>query len=169
VATGALAVRGALAPWTDPAVPPVPWRDPHDVEPTDLAAYIGSLERAVQENPDSPAAWTCLGMAHAVNFDVTSSMQALETATEVAPDNFWARLKYAELHYRLRALDRAEEETKKAVNLAENPVQLMLARRQLKDIREIHYRRVPTTSPSTIGRALFLVGLVVVAVLVLWR
>ena len=53
-------------------------------------------------------------MAHAVNYDVYKSMDALEDARAVDPDNFWAQLKYAELHYRLRALNRAEEETRKA-------------------------------------------------------
>ena len=51
-------------------------------------------------------------MAHAVNYDVYKSMDALEDARAVDPENFWAQLKYAELHYRLRALNRAEEETR---------------------------------------------------------
>jgi tetratricopeptide (TPR) repeat protein len=163
----ALAVRGALAPWTDPVVPPVPWRDPQTVSSQDLAAYIASLERTLAVNPDSPAVWTCLGMAHAVNHDVSSSMEALETATQIAPENFWARLKYAELHYRLRALDWAEQETLKAVDLAENALQLALARKQLKDIRAIHYRRVPMIAPSRVGQAVFFCGLLAFAVLVL--
>ena len=45
-------------------------------------------------------------MAHAVNYDVYKSMDALEDARTVDPENFWAQLKYAELHYRLRALNR---------------------------------------------------------------
>ena len=60
-------------------------------------------------------------MAHAVNYDVYKSMDALEEARAVDPENFWAQLKYAELHYRLRALNKAEEETRRAVDLAETP------------------------------------------------
>ena len=105
MATDAMVVSGALAPRPDSSIPAVPWRDPHTVSPRDLAAYIGSLERRCLENPDSPELWTCLGMAYAVNHDVVKSMDALETATDVEPTHFWARLKYGELHYRLRALD----------------------------------------------------------------
>jgi len=152
-------------------VPTVPWRDPHTVSREALGEYIGSLEKSCRETPDSPALWTCLGMAYAVNYDVTRSMDALQTAMEVEPAHFWARLKYAELHYRLRTLDRAEAETLKAVDLAENPLQLAAARKQLRDIRAIHYRRVPLDGPiSTLGLTLFLVGLLLfTAAVVFWR
>lgn len=171
MATEALVVAGALAPRPDSSVPAVPWRDPYTVSPRDLAAYIGDLELRCRENPDSPALWTCLGMAHAVNYDVVKSMDALETATVVAPSNFWARLKYAELHYRLRTLDNAEEETLKAVELAENAYQLSVARKQLKDIRAINWRRVRRDAPaSALGRALFMSLLLVATVAVIvWR
>ena len=76
-------------------------------------------------------------MAYAVNYDVYKSMDALEAATTIDPDNFWAQLKYAELHYRLRTLKRAEEETLKAVELARSPFQLALARKQLQEIRSL--------------------------------
>ena len=167
----AIAVRGAaLVPWTDPLVPAIPWRDPQTVSKEDLAGYIATLERTVELYPDAPAPWTCLGMAYAVNYDVDRSMHALETATQIAPDDFWARLKYAELQYRLRTLARAEEETLKAVDLAENAFQLAAARRQLRDIRAIHYRRVPTVAPSRWGQAVVLTAILVFAAFaVLWR
>src|ERR1700741_1790160 len=119
MATDAMVVSGALAPRTDSSLPPVPWRDPHTVSGHDLAAYIASLERSFRENPDSPELWTCLGMAYAVNHDVVKSMVALETAAEVEPTHFLARLKYGELHYRLHALDTAPRETLKAAVRAE--------------------------------------------------
>jgi hypothetical protein len=136
-----------------------------------LAEYIGGLERSCRDTPDSPALWTCLGMAYAVNYDVDRSMQALQTATEVEPTDFWARLKLGELKYRLRALERAEQDTLTAVDLAENPLQLAVARKQLRDIRAIHYRRVPLDGPaSTLGRTVFLFGLLLFAVaVVIWR
>src|SRR6266699_225642 len=118
-------------------LPPVPWRDPYGVSPADLTAYIQQLEAACLANPQSADLRTCLGMAHAVNYDVYKSMDALEEARAIEPENFWAQLKYAELHYRLRALNKAEEETHRAADLAENPIQLAFARKQMKDIRAL--------------------------------
>ena len=115
----------------------VPWRDPHVVPPTELAAYIGALEQACLDNPGSADLRTVLGMAHAVNYDVPKSMEALEVAVSLDPESFWASLKYAELHYRLRALNRAEDLTITALNLATNGWQLSLARKQLQEVRTL--------------------------------
>ena len=105
--------------------------------PSELAATIGALELACLENPGSAALWTCLGMAYAVNYDVVKAIDALETATRVEPDHFWAQLKHGELQYRLRVLMHAEATTLKAETLAENAWQLSLARKQLKEIRRL--------------------------------
>ncbi len=118
-------------------LPPVPWRDPHTVSPADLARYIEQLELACEQNPRSADLRTCLGMAHAMNYDVYKSMDALELAVQLEPDNFWAQLKYAELHYRLRALIVAERETIKAIDLAGNAWELSLARKMLQEIRRL--------------------------------
>ena len=167
MASAAMVVSGALVERPGSSLPAVPWRDPHTVSPRDLAAYIGSLEQSCRENPGSPEIWTCLGMAYAVNHDVVKSMDALETAAEVAPTYFWARLKYGELHYRLRALDAAEEETLKAVELAENALQLSMARKQLKEIRAINPQRVRRDAPASAwGQALFLSALLIIAIVV---
>src|SRR5213078_4745904 len=124
-------VASRLQPRGD-ALPPVPWRDPYGVSPEDLTAYIQQLDAACLANPQSADLRTCLGMAHAVNYDVYKSMDALEAARAIDPENFWAQLKYAELHYRLRALNRAETETRRAADLAGNSYQLALARKQMK-------------------------------------
>src|SRR5258708_3638690 len=155
----------AVQPWSESSVPAFPWRDPHTVSRTDLAAYIGELERACVESPASPALWTRLGMAYAVNYDVVKSMDALETAAEVDPTHFWARLKYGELHYRLRALDCAEDETLKAVDLAENAIQLSMARKQLREIRALNPPVRRRTPASAAGRAVFLSALMMFAYL----
>ena len=76
-------------------------------------------------------------MAYAMNYEVYKSMDALETAIELAPDHFFAHLKYAELHYRIRALVRAEEETIKALDLATNTWEFSVARNQLQQIRRL--------------------------------
>ncbi len=118
-------------------LPPVPWRDPHTVSPAELAEYIGALEAACERDPRSADLRTCLGMAYAMNYQAYKSMDSLELAVSLEPDHFFARLKYAELHYRLRALARAERETLKAAELASNTWELNLARRQLHEIRRL--------------------------------
>jgi hypothetical protein len=129
---------GVLAPGLSvPRLPALPWRDPHSVPPEKLAELISSLEAACVENPGNADLRTCLGMAHAMNYDVYRSMDALEDARTLAPQNFLAQFKYAELLYRLRALERAETETKVALDLATNGWELAMARHQLGEIRRL--------------------------------
>jgi len=154
------------------ALPPVPWRDPYSVSPTDLAAYIHQLEAACVANPNSADLRTSLGMAYAVNYDVYKSMDALEEARAIDPESFWAQIKYAELHYRLRALNRAEEETRKAADLAANPFQLAIARRQMKAIRELKHssiRNVEWTKPLLAPTVVLSVMLALVFIAMSWR
>jgi len=123
-------------------------------------------------NPRSADLRTCLGVAHAVNFDVYKSMDALEDARRLEPDHFWAQLKYGELHYRLRALNRAEEETRRAADLATTPLQLALARQQLKEIRVLLHscvRNVQWTKPLTIPALTLAAMLVVMFVAMIWK
>jgi tetratricopeptide (TPR) repeat protein len=154
-------------------LPAVPWRDPHSVSPVELAVYIQQLEAACLANPQSADLRTCLGMAHAVNYDVYKSMDALEDARAIDPDNFWAQLKYAELHYRLRALKRAEEETRRAADLATSPFQLAIARQQMKEIRTLQHtsvRNVEWTKPLTMPALVLSAMLVVMfAAMMLWK
>ena len=119
------------------SLPALPWRDPHNVPQGELSAYIQRLERACVEYPRSADLRTCLGMAHAMNYDVYKSMDALEEARSIDATSFWAQMKYAELLYRLRALMRAEAETHKALELAHSPWQLGVARLQLQEIRRL--------------------------------
>ena len=152
--------------------PSVPWKDPYTVPRADLKSYIARIEEQCLANPRSADLRTCLGMAHAVNYDVYKSMDALEEAVAVEPDNFWARFKYAELHYRLRALVRAEEETLKAVDLATTPWQLSVARMQLRTVRKLLHestRNVTWTKPLT-APTLALVGMfVVMTIVMVWK
>ena len=115
----------------------VPWRDPHTVSKEELALHISSLEKGCAENPHSADLRTCLGMAYAMNFEAYKSMDALEAAVKLDETHFFAQLKLSELFYRLRALPKAEEETLKALNLAQNAWELSLARRQLQEIRRL--------------------------------
>jgi len=157
---------------TTPSLPAVPWRDPNDVGPGELRAYIQHLERACLEHPRSADLRTCLGMAYAMNYEVDKSMDALEAAVGLDPENFWAQLKFAELHYRLRVLNRAEEETLKALTLAGNHWQLSLARKQLQEIRALKngcVRNVEWTKPLTAPVLVLSLLLLVVFVTMIWR
>src|SRR5262245_20253032 len=98
----------------------VPWLDPHTVPREDLWLYIRQLEQDCLDEPKSAGLRTCLGMAYAMNYEVDKSMESLETAVSIDPNSFWAQLKYGELNYRLRILNRAETETLKALPLAAN-------------------------------------------------
>lgn len=118
-------------------LPPVPWRDPHSVPPELLKKHIQELEAACELEPASAGLRTCLGMAYAMNYQAYKSMDALEEAVRLEPDHFFAQYKYAELHYRLRALVKAERESIKALDLAETPWEYSLARGQLQTIRTL--------------------------------
>jgi tetratricopeptide (TPR) repeat protein len=137
--TTAIQIRPVeIAPRLRPSrLPALPWRDPHSVPPEELAEFVVSLEEACAQHPDNADLRTCLGIAHAMNYDVYRSMDALEEARRIQPDNFFAQLKYAELLFRLRVIDRAEEETAAALSLAGNASELSLARRQLFEIRQL--------------------------------
>lgn len=127
-------------------VPLVPWKDPSTVTPAELAGYITMLERAVETNPESADLRTCLGMAYAMNYEVYKSMDSLEAAVRLAPRHYFAQLKYAELFYRLRTLEQAEQEAAKAVELAANAWELNMSRRLLLEIRRL--RREGTQKPA---------------------
>lgn len=161
-----------LVPQAPSSLPPVPWRDPHSVPAADLATYIAQLERACIDYPASADVRTCLGIAHAVNHDVYKSMDALEDACAVDPDNFWAQLKYAELHYRLRVLNKAETQTRRAAELAQTPFQLALARKQMKDIRDLKHtciRNVEWTKPLAVPAIVFSILVIAMFAVMMWR
>ena len=168
----AVAQSGPLSQEAPVRLPPVPWRDPHTVSPAQLAEYIHGLEIACEQNPGSADLRTCLGMAHAMNYDVHKSEDALELATQLEPDNFFAHLKYAELHYRLRALVRAEKETLKASELAMNSWELSLARKQLLEIRRLMRegtQKPEWTKPLTRPSLVFLVMAIFLCLVVHWK
>lgn len=153
-------------------LPAIPWRDPHTVSPARLAQYIRELETACEQNPRSADLRTCLGMAHAMNYDVYKSMDALEAAVALEPENFFAQLKYSELHYRLRALICAERETLRALDLAANSWEYNLAHKQLQEIRRLlreGTQKPEWTRPLT-APALLLVALsVILCLAVYWK
>ena len=100
-----------------------------------------------------------------MNYDVYKSMDALELAVQLEPENFWAQFKFAELHYRLRALIVAEQETLKALDLARNAWELSLGRKMLLEIRRL--KRDGTQKPEW-TKPLFRPAMALVAMMVLF-
>jgi len=153
-------------------LPALPWRDPHTVSPAKLAEYIQTLERLCLESPDSADLRTCLGMVYAMNYEVYKSMDALEAAVACDPQHFYAQLKYAELLYRLRALPRAEEETLRALDLAADPWEHSLARKQLQEIRRLlreGTQKPAWTKPLVVPAMLLVAFFVVLSLIQVWR
>ncbi|MCU1335358.1 MAG: hypothetical protein JWO19_939 [Bryobacterales bacterium] len=149
----------------------IPWRDAHTVEPEELQQYISMLEAACVKFPRKADFRTCLGMAHAMNYDPRRSMDALEEARRIEPDNFFAQLKLAELHCSLRALDIAEKETLKAADLAGDASELALAREHLAEVRSLKYQATPASSKPLPVSAVVLMLLVtlIVGILLAWK
>jgi hypothetical protein len=102
-------------------------------------------------------------MAHAMNYDVYRSMDALEEAVRLDGKHFFAQLKYAELLFRIRTLHRAEEETRKALALAGTTWELSLARKQLQEIRAMLRKgnERPVLNKSLRVPALILAGMAI--------
>jgi hypothetical protein len=154
------------------SAPALPWRDPHTVSREELAGHIARLEQACLAHPQSADLRTCLGMAYAMNYEVYKSMDALEVATSLDPQHFWAQMKLAELFYRLRALDRAEIETKKALDLAAGPFQFATSRKQLQEIRRLKHesiRNLTWNKPLAMPAALFSLAVLGLFVLMAWK
>ncbi len=109
-------------------------------------------------------------MAHAMNYDPLKSMDALEIAKEIEPESFIAQMKYSELLFRLRVLIRAEEETIRAANLAMNPWELSLARKQLLEIRRMMREgtQKPTWDKPLTAPVLVLLSMIAVIFLVMY-
>jgi hypothetical protein len=171
LASSALApVTGTLTPATGASrLPAVPWRDSHPVPPQKLAEVIASLKEACALNPANADLRVCLGIAHAMNYDVYSSLDVLEEARALEPRNFFAQFKFAELQYRLRALHIAEAETVQALELASNTSELAQARHQLSEIRGM--TRESTVNPNwakTLAIPVICLGLILAIVTVLF-
>lgn len=164
-------VTGALTPAPGVSrLPAVPWRDPHSVPPEKLAEVIVSLQEACAVNPTDQNLRVCLGIAHAMNYDVYNSMDVLEEARALEPSNFFAQFKYSELQYRLRALNVAETETLRALELATNSWELAQARHQLSEIRRMKGEgAIKPTWTKSLAIPVICFGLILGIIAVLFR
>jgi hypothetical protein len=111
------------------------FRDPRVLEAAECHDLVTRLQSAVDLEPRVPELRVLLGMALCVDLQPQEALEQLREATRQAPDCFIARLKLGELLMRLRICDQAAEETHKAAQLASNPYQSDLARKQAVTIR----------------------------------
>lgn len=161
-----------LAPLSETGIPAQLWRDPHTVPVEQRQFAIQRLEKAVEANPNSADLRTCLALVHAINYDPHSSLSCLEKAVELDPTHFFAQLKLAELWYRLRALPRAEEEAKKALNLAQSQREYQMSRALLQEIRKLQNNSWarPTWDKPMLPAVLSAAAAIVIALVVgLWQ
>jgi hypothetical protein len=111
------------------------FRDPRVLEEHERADLVAQLRRAVDLAPQVPEVRVLLGMALSVDLKAQEAMEELREAVALNPDCFIARLKFGELLMRLRICDQAAEHTHRAAQLASNPIQSELARRQAATLR----------------------------------
>ena len=137
---------------------------------TRLSEYIQMLEKACRRDPRSADLRTCLGIAQAKNDDLHGSMRSFEQAIKVDSKHFYARFKYAEMLYRLRNLPRAQEEARKAVELAHSNWQLSMAFRQLEEIASLLPQSPPNQNRPLMNPALALLLLATaVSAIMFWE
>jgi hypothetical protein len=109
--------------------------DPHVLEPAERTELIGGLRDCAAAHPEVAEIRVLLGMALCVNLEVQEALEHLHESVRLAPGSFIAQLKMGELWMRLRVCRKAEEHTRQAALLAQNPAQAELARRQGAAIR----------------------------------
>ena len=109
--------------------------DPRVLEKNERAELMTQLGDCVEKYPKVSELRVLYGMALCVNLEVQDAMEEFGEAVALAPDSYIAHLKMGELWMRLRVMEKAEDHTKRATQLAQNMAQSELARRQAAQIR----------------------------------
>lgn len=109
--------------------------DPRVLEKDEKEFLVAQLSDFVEQYPNVSELRVLYGMALCVNLEVQDAMEELGEAVALDPDSFIANLKMGELWMRLRVMQKAENHTQRAAQLAQNIAQSDLARRQAATIR----------------------------------
>jgi len=109
--------------------------DPRVLEEDERTELVAQLGDCVEKFPKVSELRVLYGMALCVNLEVQDAMEEFGEAVTLAPDSYIAHLKMGELWMRLRVMEKAEDHTKRATQLAQNMAQSELARRQAAQIR----------------------------------
>ena len=103
-------------------------------------------------------------------FEKNIAFKALNYHILVLIVNFFAQFKYSELQYRLRALNVAETETLRALELATNSWELAQARHQLSEIRRMKGEgAIKPTWTKSLAIPVICFGLILGIIAVLFR
>src|SRR6266849_2639272 len=109
--------------------------DPTLLEKQECSELVAQLRDCVAQHPEVSELRVLFGMALCVNLEVQPAIEELRMAVSLNPHSFIAHLKLGELWMRLRVCSKAEEHTRQAALLSQNPAQAELARRQAATIR----------------------------------
>jgi tetratricopeptide (TPR) repeat protein len=109
--------------------------DPRVLAKEEIIELVENLSRCVDEYPENSDLRVVYGMALCVNLQGQEAMEELGEAVRLAPQSYIAHLKMGELWMRLRVMNKAQEHTQQAANLAQTMAQSDLARRQAATIR----------------------------------
>jgi hypothetical protein len=126
--------------------------DPSLLEEHECTDLVAALRACVAARPEVSDLRVLLGMALCVKYEVAEAIEELREGVRLAPDSYIAHLKFGELWMRLRACDKAEEHTRQAALLAQNPMQSELARRQGATIRDMVRRGIKRGGQDANGR-----------------
>jgi tetratricopeptide (TPR) repeat protein len=109
--------------------------DPRVLSKPEIAELVAQLRDCVDQNPEVSDLRVVYGMALCVNLEAQEAMEELGEAVRLDPQSYIAHLKMGELWMRLRVMNRAEDHTHQAAQLAQTMAQSDLARRQAATIR----------------------------------
>ncbi len=98
------------------------------LERSHIDEAVGLLRQSLEMDAGSFLGHLALGIALTKLLDIPAAEQALQTAIELEPKNFYAHLRMAELHQRVGLPTRMKEELRIALDLAESAEQKKIAR-----------------------------------------
>ncbi len=74
------------------------------------------FSQAVELAPDFAPAQVCLGVAHALTYDIYAGLDHLQAAIELEPDSFTAHYVLAQLYFKLRIVQKGYEQARAALD-----------------------------------------------------
>jgi tetratricopeptide (TPR) repeat protein len=99
-------------------------------------AAVVALSHCVEEAPAFPEPHVCLGLAHALSYNVYPALDHLEVATKLDANNFAAHFTLAQLNFKLRIPQKGYSAAKQALRCIRTIEQRKMLAQLLKEERE---------------------------------